>query len=192
VVQAASTARVSPVSIVFALARRTHAIDRRVTRFTARRSPAFISTSPVAVRGCVQRARDVLRLRAPIRPRGSGAIGPYAVGRRRGMPLLGRGAERDSGCRRDERGMGGPPSLRIRRNRWWPGGRGVQVATAPWLCVAAFRRVCSEQRSMSSALVHGGRALVACAAGTKMPGPSAWRSVAGGPAGMTTIVALAP
>jgi len=30
--------------------------------------------------------------------------------------------------------------------RWRPGGLGDYIALVPWLCVTAFRRICSEQR----------------------------------------------
>src|SRR2546427_811369 len=32
-------------------------------------------------------------------------------------------------------------------SRWRPGGPSDDVALVPWLCVTAFRRVCSEQRT---------------------------------------------
>src|SRR5260370_39633945 len=35
-------------------------------------------------------------------------------------------------------------------SRWRPGGRGDQLAVVPWLCVAVFRRLCSEQRCAST------------------------------------------
>src|SRR5258705_166969 len=45
---------------------------------------------------------------------------------------------------------GSPPPLKKRRRgrvqRWRPGEQGGDPAVAPWLCVAVFRRVCSEQQ----------------------------------------------
>jgi len=44
--------------------------------------------------------------------------------------------------------------------RWRPGQRGDQeIATAPWLCVAAFRRLCSGQRCDTSTTRCDGRLL---------------------------------
>src|SRR3989454_6309279 len=41
-----------------------------------------------------------------------------------------------------------------RVDRWRPGGRGGVPAVAPWLCVAAFRRLCSEQRAAGEGLAR--------------------------------------
>jgi hypothetical protein len=45
-------------------------------------------------------------------------------------------------------------------SRWRPGGHTGLPASAPWLCVAAFRRVCSEQRTRHS---YTSRAGINCA-----------------------------
>src|SRR5439155_11967388 len=81
--------------------------------------------------------------------------------------------------------------------RWWPGGHGEKLAVAPWLCVAVFRRVCSEQRllwmflcgdlSRSSARVVG--SAVACGAGA-MPRPSNSANIPAGNGGASVNLTL--
>jgi hypothetical protein len=110
----------------------------------------------------------------------------------------GRSGGSDTRCEATLRARAGPrtaaTSQRVRLScRWRPGRLGdASVAVAPWLCAAAFRRLCSEQRLGTRARATSLREtrVLFAGAGHEKAGPPACFSIAGGPAGLATRPSL--